>query len=87
MTPIILTVGADGRVKIPGTFAGQTVTIYIEPEPASTRDPVSTRTPEEWERIKQEILEEGRRFREQADPEWLKLDHGEWLYDEDGLPK
>ena len=89
MTPITLTVEADGRVKIPGTSAGQKVTIYVEPKPANTQGPSNTRSPEEWERIKQEILEEGRRTRAEATPEEIEraINHGDWLYGPDGLPR
>ena len=86
MGTITVTVGPDGRVRIPGTHAGQSVTIQVEPE---TEDPpvAAERSPEEVERIIQELLAGGRRVREWADPEWLKLDHGEWLYGDDGLPR
>jgi hypothetical protein len=83
METMTLIVDPDGRVKIPGTQPGQVVTIRIEPAPVE-RPPLS---PEEHERFVQEQLAESRRFREQADPEWLNLDHGEWLYGPDGLPR
>lgn len=86
MTPITLTVGADGRVEIPGTRAGQKVTLHLELEDATDRIEV-LRTPEEQEQFIQELLEEGRRNRAQADPEWLACDHDEWLYGPDGLPR
>jgi hypothetical protein len=62
------------------------VTLHLEPEemPGETE---ALRTPEEREQFIQEFLEAGRRFREQADPDWLKRDHDEWLYGPDGLPK
>lgn len=89
MTPLTLTVEDDGRVKIPGTSAGQTITIFVEPKPGPTQPALSTRTPEEWERIKQEILDAGRRHRAQATPEEIEraVNHGDWLYGPDGLPR
>ena len=86
MQTIPVTVGPDGRVEIPGTRAGQSVTIHVEPETVNT--PVAVqRSPEEVERIIREIREGAKRVREQADPEWLNLDQGEWLYGPDGLPR
>ena len=86
MQTITVVVGPDGRVQIPGTRAGQKVTLHLEPE--ETPDPTeAVRTPEEQERFIQELLEEGRRNRAQADPDWLARDHDEWLYGPYGLPK
>ena len=89
MTPFTLTVEDDGRVKIPGTSAGQTITIFVDAEREPTQPALSTRSPEEWERIKQEILEDGRRNRAEATPEEIEraINHGEWLYGPDGLPR
>ena len=89
MTPIALTVGADGRVRIPGTSAGQKIAIYIRPEPGTIERAPSPESPEEWERIKQEILEGGRRVRADATPEEIEraVNHGDWLYGPDGLPR
>jgi hypothetical protein len=80
-----LVVGPDGRVKIPGTKAGQLVTVRIEGEPVE-RPPL---TPEERERIIREQMEESRQTRESADPKKIAraLNHGEWLYGPDGLPR
>jgi hypothetical protein len=86
MQTITIIVGPDGRVAIPGTRAGQTVTLHIEPE-GMPEQADAIRTPEEQEQLIQELLEEGRRNRAQADPEWLARDHDEWLYGPDGLPK
>lgn len=35
----------------------------------------------------QRWLEIGREIRARASEEWLNMDHGEYLYDENGLPK
>lgn len=86
MQTITVIVGPDGRVEIPGTRAGQTVTLHLELEDVTDRLEV-LRTPEEQERFIRELLEEGLRNRAQADPEWLARDHDEWLYGPDGLPK
>ncbi len=83
METMTLVVGADGRVKIPGTEAGLVITVHLEPEQAE-RPPLC---PEARKRIIEEQLEESRQTREAADPEWLNLDHGEWLYGPDGLPR
>ncbi|MBA2521310.1 MAG: hypothetical protein H0V24_16760 [Chloroflexia bacterium] len=86
MKKTTVTAGPDGRIEIPGIRAGQTVTIHVEPESRDTSE-VARLSSEEQERLVQEQLEAGRRFREKADPEWLELDHGEWLYGPDGLPR
>ncbi len=86
MQKLTVTVDSDGRVKIPGTSVGQTITIHLEPELESDQRAVVS-TPEEQRQLIAELLEEGRRFREQADPEWLKRNHDEWLYGPDGLPR
>ena len=89
MTPITLTVEADGRVKIPGTAAGQTVTIYIEPEPRTVQPALSLESVEERERIIQVLREAGRQARAEATPEEIEraVNHGDWLYGPDGLPR
>ncbi len=89
MTTVTLVVGPDGRVKVPGTYAGQRITIHIEPETATPQSEVSTRSPEEKERIIQELLEAGRRARAEANPEEIEraVNHGDWLYGPDGLPR
>lgn len=89
MQKLLVTVDPDGRVKIPGTSAGQAITIFVEPEPESTQLALSTRSPEEWERIKQEILDAGRRNRAEATPEEIEraVNHGDWLYGPGGLPR
>ncbi|MDQ3694458.1 MAG: hypothetical protein M3464_12650 [Chloroflexota bacterium] len=86
MKKIPVTAGPDGRIEIPGIQAGQTVTIHVEPIPSDKAE-TPQRSPEEQEKLIQEMLEAGRRVREQASPEWLSLDHGEWLYGPDGLPR
>jgi hypothetical protein len=86
MQRVTIRVGPDGRAEIPGTRAGQLVTIHVEPEYSEPSE-APERSPEEIERIIQRLLAGGQRVRERADPEWLNLDHGEWLYGEDGLPR
>lgn len=86
MRTVTVTVDPDGRVAIPGTRPGQRVTNQVEPENAPPPE-VAQWSPEEVARLTQQLLEGGRRVRERADPAWLALDHGEWLYGPDGLPR
>ncbi len=86
MRILTLTVEPDGRIAIPGTHAGQTITIHLEPE-TEPEPAVVRRSAEEQERVIQALVAGGRRVREAADPEWLALDHDELLYGPDGLPK
>lgn len=87
--PKTLTVEDDGRVKIPGTAAGQTITIFVEPEPAFSQRPLRTESPEERERIKKVLREGAKRARAEATPEEIEraVNHGDWLYGPDGLPR
>ena len=78
-------VDADGRVRIPDTAPGDLVTLTITEQ--TTTAPRRVLTPDEIEAAVQRTLEGARKVREAASPEWLALDHGEWLYDENGLPK
>ena len=92
MTRIMhLTVGPDGRVAVPGAEPGQTVTVEIsdtDNEP-KRRTLDTARTDEERERIIAEILEAAQRLRQELSDEDIQiaLNHGDYLYGEDGLPK
>lgn len=92
MTRIMhLTVGPDGRVAVPGAEPGQTVTVEIsdtDNEP-KRRTLATARTDEERERIIAEILEAAQRLRQELSDEDIQiaLNHGDYLYGEDGLPK
>ncbi len=92
MTRIMhLTVGPDGRVVVPGAEPGQTVTVEIsdtDNEP-KRRTLATARTDEERERIIAEILEAAQRLRQELSDEDIQiaLNHGDYLYGEDGLPK
>ncbi len=86
-----LTVGPDGRVAVPGAKPGQTVTVEITEEPKAperlTR--ATARTDEERDKVIAEILEAAQRLRQELSDEaiHIALNHGDWLYDENGLPK
>ncbi len=85
MQTITVIVGPDGRVEIPGTHAGQTMTIHVELD----APPARRFSPEEGERIVREQMEESRQARMSISPEDLAraLNHGDWLYGPDGLPR
>jgi hypothetical protein len=61
-------VGPDGRVVIPGTQPGQTITIHFELEEVPDQG-AAVLTPEEQVRVIQKLLDGGRRVRETAAPE------------------
>lgn len=95
MQTIHLTVGPDGRVEIPGTQPGQTVTIQIAhtPEAPERRSRETTEgfegpiPEEEREAIKARVMRRARKIREELPEPWLSSDHGDLLYGDDGLPK
>lgn len=86
-----LTVGPDGRVTIPGTEPGQTVTVEITetPQKPERLTLATARTDEERDQIVTEILEAAQRLRQELSDEDIQvaLNHGDYLYGEDGLPK
>lgn len=92
MTRILhLTVGPDGRVAVPGAEPGQTVTVEIKETPAKPgRLTLATaRTDEEREQVVAEIKRLAQEIRKELSDEDIRilLNHGDWLYDENGLPK
>lgn len=92
MTRILhLTVGPDGRVAVPGAEPGQTVTVEIKETPAKPgRLTLATaRTDEEREQVVAEIKRLAQEIRKELSDEDVRimLNHGDWLYDENGLPK
>lgn len=86
-----LTVGPDGRVEVPGARPGQTITVEIAdaPDPPERLTLATARTEEERDAVVAGIMEAARKFREELSDEDVEimLNHGDWLYDEDGLPK
>ena len=86
-----LVVGPDGRVTVPGARPGQTVTVEIAdaPETPERLTLATARTDEEREQIIEEVLEAARRLRQELSDEDIQiaLNHGDYLYGEDGLPK
>lgn len=87
-----VTIGDDGRVTLPGTHPGETVTVQITETTSETRPLTlaTARTVEERESIIAEIeraVTESRRAAGDDDDEQLSLTHGDLLYDEYGLPK
>lgn len=89
-----LKVDQDGRVRIPDTRPGETVTVQLtataRPQTVSA-DVVRAGPIPEDERaaIAERIVELAREIREEMgdSDERLSLTHGDLLYDEDGLPK
>jgi hypothetical protein len=78
-----LTVDPDGRVAIPDTRPGETITIQVSPQSDLT-GPI----PEaERAAIKARVKRRARKIRAQLPEPWLSADHGDLLYGEDGLPR
>jgi len=89
MPTMQLTVGPDGRVVIPGTQPGQTVTINIA-DVVETTDPLGRTGPipeEEWAVIEARVKRLAEEIRRELPEPWLSSDHGDLLYGDDGLPK
>lgn len=86
-----LTVGPDGRIAIPGAKPGQTVTVEINEtaEPPELLTLRTARTDEERAAVIEQILRAARQLREELSDEEIQiaLNHGDYLYDDDGLPK
>ena len=82
-------VDADGRVAIPGAKPGQTVTLKIIDltETAGRTDDIGPIPEDEWAATTARIKQRARRIREELPEPWLSSDHGDLLYDDDGLPK
>lgn len=80
-----LKVGPDGRVTIPNTHPGQTVTVQIAAEP-DVSEP-DTIPEEDREAIKERIMALAQQIRDELPEPWRSADHGDLLYGEDGLPK
>jgi hypothetical protein len=85
-----LTVGPDGRVAVPGARPGQTVTVEISdafdtPERLTL---ATARTDEERDQVIAEIKRLAQELREELGEDGVRLavNHGDWLYDEYGLP-
>ncbi len=88
MQTIHVTVGPDGRVVIPGTRPGQTVTIDVT-DVVETMEQVRPTGPipeEEWMVIEARIKQRAHKIREELPEPWLSSDHGDLLYGDDGLP-
>ena len=93
---ITTTVAEDGTIHLPDGAArpGDIVVVQIR-QAVDRRDPVldedltvlTADTPEKRERLVQQTLAMGRRIRSQLTPEQLESLNGDWLYDENGLPK
>lgn len=64
------------------------MTIHIEPE-IPNESVLAQRSPEDVARLKQEILDGGKLVRAAASPEQIEraINHGDWLYGPDGLPR
>lgn len=100
-TELSLTVGPDGIVRVPADLAkpGETVTLRIhrpvvaEPgEHAETAEPVrltrlTAKTPEQKEQWRRQMNELIDRLEPMLRGTPGSLDHGDILYDENGLPK
>jgi hypothetical protein len=92
MTRIMhLTVGPDGRVTVPGAKPGQTVAVEItdEPETPERLTLATARTEEERDQVIAEIRRAARELRQELSDEdiHIALNHGDYLYGADGLPK
>lgn len=93
MQRITVTVGSDGRVAIPGTPPGQTITLQITgiPAPEEPTGPTlaTVRTDDERAAAAAEIKRLAHELRQECDvdDERLSVSHGDLLYDERGPPK
>lgn len=91
MRTMQLTVGPDGRVTVPGARPGQIVTVEIgEATDTPERLTLATaRTEEERAAVIAEIKRLAREIRKELSEEDIQiaLNHGDFLYGEDGLPK
>jgi len=91
MPTMQLTVGPDGRVAVPGTRPGQTVTVEISdaPDTPERLTLATARTDEERDAVIAGIKRAARTFRAQLSDDEIQVMpiHGDLLYDEDGLPK
>ncbi len=95
---ITTTVAEDGTIHLPDGAArpGDIVVVQIR-QAEDRRDPVQDEdedltvltadTPEKRERLVQQTLAMGRGIRAQLTEEQLESLNGDWLYDENGLPK
>lgn len=84
-----LTVGPDGRVVIPDTRPGQTITIQMTPgaETATAEDANAGPIPEEERAaIKARVMRRARMTRQKLPEPWRTGDHGDLLYGDGGLP-
>ncbi len=88
---LLLTVGPDGRVVIPGATPGQTVTVEIsDASDNPERLTIATaRTKEEHAAVVTDIKRLARELRQEIGEDGVRLaiNHGDWLYDDDGLPR
>ncbi len=84
MQTYTLKVDPDGRVTIPDTRPGHTVTVRIEPPRTEILTLGNARTDEERDQVIEEMLALAAQLREELKDE-LPIDQNE-LYDEDGLP-
>lgn len=82
-----LTVDPDGRVAIPNTHPGQTVTIQVVPVPDTGDDVAGPIPEEERAAIKARVKQRAQKIRAELPEPWRSADHGDLLYGEDGLPK
>lgn len=78
-----VTVDVDGRVTIPDTRPGETITIQVSP-PSEPTGPI----PEaERAAIVARVKRRAEKMRAQLPEPWLSADHGDLLYGDDGLPR
>jgi hypothetical protein len=86
-----LTVGPDGRVTVPGARPGQTVTVEVSDtaEEPKRLTLATARTEEERDQVIAEMKRLAQEIRNELSDEdvQITLNHGDWLYDENGLPK
>jgi hypothetical protein len=82
---LVLTVGDDGKVEIPGTRPGQRVSLTLREGSIGSR-PL---TDEERRVMREELTKLRRKWRAESTPEEIDraINHGDWLYDEHGLPR
>lgn len=91
MNTFRLTVGPDGRVAIPETRPGQTITVQIAPvtDAAQPMTLATAKTDEDREAVVRDIKQLAQELRDELGDEAAQLStsHGDLLYGDDGLPK
>ena len=80
-------VGTDGRVTIPDTRPGETITVQVEHAAEPTERLVNPIPESERPAIAEEVRRLAAEIRIELPEPWRSSDHGDLLYGDDGLPE